>query len=309
MPKRAAVIDIGTNSIKLLVAEKHGGSFRTLDERVKVSRLGEGLSKTGCLSEKAMSRAETTITRMLLLARRRRVDETAVIGTHAIRAAANGKSFAERVEKKTGVALRTLSGGEEAAYAFAASTLVTGKYCRTLVFDAGGGSTEFVFGTNGTPVLSASTPVGSLTLYDECMAESDPPPEAAFIEAGRLALKNFRLADKVVHEAKKRDFLLAGIGGIVSVLAAVSVKMDKYDRAKISGIELTKTEVREQIKLYGSLPLEQRKRIQGLPADRARIVPAGAALVLAALEYAGKEFLTVSACGLRHGAMLELLKK
>lgn len=309
MPKRAAVVDIGTNSIKLLVAEKQGNGFRTLEERVRVARLGEGLSKTGLLSEKAMSRAETTIARMLLLARRYRSNETAVIGTHAIRAAANGMSFAERVEKKTGVALRTLSGGEEAAYAFAASTLVTGKHCRTLVFDAGGGSTEFVFGTNGTPALSASTPVGSLTLFDECMAESDPPPEASFIAAGRLALEKFRLADKVVHEAMRKDFLLVGIGGIISVLAAVAMKLDKFDRGKISGSELTKTEVLEQIKLYGSLSLDQRKKIQGLPADRARIAPAGAALVLAALEYTGKKALTVSACGLRHGAMLELLKK
>lgn len=309
MPKRAAVVDIGTNSIKLLVAEKRGGSFRTLEERVKVSRLGEGLSKTGCLSERAMARSETTIARMILLARRHRVDETAVIGTHAIRAALNGGSFAERLEKKTGVALRTLSGGEEAAYAFAASTLVTGKNCRTLVFDAGGGSTEFVFGTNGAPSLSVSTPVGSLTLFDECMSESDPPAESAFIAAERFALKNFRLADNVVREAAKRDFLLVGIGGIISVLASVAMKLDKFDRYKISGSELTKTEVLEQIKLYGSLPLEQRKRIQGLPADRAKIAPAGAALVLAALEYAGKESLTVSGCGLRHGAMLELLKK
>lgn len=309
MPKRAAVVDVGTNSIKLLVAEKRGSGFRTLEERVKVSRLGEGLSKKGCLSEKAMSRAETTIARMLLLARRHRMDETVVIGTHAIRVAANGRSFAERVEKKTGVALRTLSGGEEAAYAFAASTLVTGKNCRTLVFDAGGGSTEFVFGMNGMPVLSASAPVGSLTLFDECMSESDPPPESAFIAAVQLARNNFGQADKVLCEALKKDFLLVGIGGIISVLASVAMKLDKFDRGRISGSELTKTEVLEQIKLYGSLPLEQRKRIQGLPADRARIAPAGAALALAALEYAGKDSLTVSACGLRHGAMLELLKK
>lgn len=309
MPKRAAVVDVGTNSIKLLVAEKSGSGFRTLEERVKVTRLGEELSRNGCLGEKAMSRAETAIARMILLARRHHVDETAVIGTHAIRVAANGRSFAERIEKKAGAVLRTLSGGEEAAYAFAASTLVTGKNCRALVFDAGGGSTEFVLGTNGRPELSASAPVGSLTLFDECMSESDPPSRSSFVAAGRVALKKFRLAERVVNAARKREFILVGIGGIVSVLASVAMRLDKFDRDKISGSELTKTEIREQITLYSSLPLDQRKRIQGLPADRARIAPAGAALVLAALEYTGKDSLTVSACGLRHGAMLELLKK
>lgn len=309
MPKRAAVIDVGTNSIKLLVAEKKGNGFRTLEERIKVARLGAGLSKNGCLSEEAMRRAETTIARMAVLVRRYCVDETEVFGTHAIREAANGERFAAMIREKTGVVLRTLSGYEEARYSFAASTLVTGKRHRTLIFDAGGGSTEFALGTNGRLELAESTPVGSLTLFDECMADSDPPPESAFIEAERLALKIFEGAGKIFGEARKKDFLLVGIGGIISVLASVAMKLEKFSRDEINGRKLTRTEVEEQIKLYGSLRLEQRKKIPGLPATRAQVAPAGAALALAALKYAGKDYMIVSACGLRHGAMLELLKK
>lgn len=309
MPKRAAVIDVGTNSIKLLVAEKKGNSFRTLAERVKVARLGGGLSKSGCLSEEAMWRAETTIARMAVLVRKYRVDETGVFGTHAIREAANGECFAARIKERTGVELKTLSGDEEARYSFAASTLVIGKKRRTLVFDAGGGSTEFILGINGRPELSQSVPVGSLTLFDECMAESDPPSASAFIEAERLALKIFANADKVSREARKKDFLLVGIGGIISVLASVAMKLEKFCRDEINGRKLTRTEIEEQIKLYGSMRLEQRKKIPGLPATRAQVAPAGAVLALAALKYAGKDYIIVSACGLRHGAMLELLKK
>lgn len=309
MRKRAAVIDVGTNSIKLLVAEKRGDGFRTLEERVKVARLGEGLSKNGCLSEEAMRRAETTIARMAFLARRYRVEEIDIVGTHAIRSAVNGECFAKRVRERTGMAFMTLSGSEEARYSFAAAILVTGKKRRTLVFDAGGGSTEFVLGTNGNPELSASTPVGSLTLFYECMAESDPPSGVAFVQAEQLALAFFRQADKVVCAAKKKDFLLVGIGGIISVLASVASKADRFNFDEINGKKLTISEIEEQIKLYGFLNLGQRKKIPGLPANRAQTVPAGAVMALAMLKYTGKDSMIVSVCGLRHGAMLELLKK
>lgn len=307
MAKRAAVIDVGTNSIKLLIAEKRGRSFYTIEERVKVVRLGEGLSQNGLLSEAAMLRAERAIARMASLVRKHRADEIAAVGTHAIRKAVNGERFAERIREKTGIILRTLSGEEEARYSFAASTLVTGLKGRVLVFDAGGGSTEFAFGTNGRLVLSESTPVGSLTLFDDCMSKSDPPPRSAFIEAERRVLKIFKRAGHLISKASEKDFLLVGIGGIISVLTAVTMKLDRFSRDSINGRELTRADIEEQIKLYGSLDLEQRKKIPGLPANRARVVPAGAVLALSALKFTGKDSMIVSACGLRHGAMLEIL--
>lgn len=307
MAKRAAVIDVGTNSIKLLVAEKRGRSFYTLEERVKVVCLGDGLSKNGFLSEAAILRAETAIARMAYLARKYSADETVAVGTHAIRKAANGESFVERIREKTGIILRTLSGEEEAHYSFAASALVTGVKGRVLVFDTGGGSTEFAFGTHGRLGLSKSTPVGSLTLFDDCMSESDPPSQSAFIEAERKVLQIFKRAGNLISEANKKDFLLVGIGGIISVLTAVAMKMEKFSRDGINGRRLTRAEVEEQIKLYGSLNTEQRKGIPGLPANRAHVVPAGAVLALSALKFAGKDSMTVSACGLRHGAMQEIL--
>lgn len=308
MPKRAAVIDIGTNSIKLLVAERTRGGYKTLEERVKVVRLGDGLSKSGCLGREAMLRAETAIVSFVLLAKKRRIDEMAVYGTHAIRKAGNGARFAKKIKEKTGIDLKILSGDEEALFSFSAAFQTLGKEGRALVFDAGGGSTEFILGTGGRPECSASTPIGALTIFDECMSANDPPKRSEFMAAKRLALKAFKRADRVVDEARKKDFSLVGVGGLISVLSSVAMQLERFNRERISGSVLTKSEIENQIGMYGSLALEQRKKIPGMPGNRARIAPAGAVLALSILEYTGKDALTVSACGLRHGAMAELLK-
>lgn len=308
MPKRAAVIDIGTNSIKLLVAERARGSYKTLDERVKVVRLGDGLSKSGNLGNEAMLRAEAAIASFVLLAKKRRADEIAIYGTHAIRKAENRALFAEKIKGATEIELKILSGNEEARFSFAAAFQTLGKNSRVLVFDAGGGSTEFILGTSGRPQCSVSTPIGALTLFDECMSANDPPKPSDFIAAERLALRVFKRAEGVVAEARKKDFSLVGVGGLISVLASVSIGLERFGREKINGSVLTRAEVEQQIEMYSSLKLWQRKKIPGMPGNRAQIAPAGAALALSVLEYTGKDSLTVSARGLRHGAMQELLK-
>lgn len=309
MTERAAVIDIGTNSIKLLVAERSGPGFNTLVERTAVTRLGEGLSKSGRLSDAAMRRAEDVITRFADLAGKLGVGTVTALGTQALRQAANGTEFARKLEKDTGVKLRVLSGEEEARYSFTAAVEVAPESARTLVFDAGGGSTEFILGTARVPELAYSAPVGALTLYDECMAKNDPPSEENVKDASLLAMKILRQADGVVDEARKKDFVLVGAGGIIAVLSSVSMELTSFNADKVNGAVLSAEEVRAQIKVYCSRTAEQRKQIQGMPEDRAVLAPAGAALALAVLEYTGKETLKVSVKGFRHGVMAELMGK
>lgn len=308
MPRRAAVIDVGTNSIKLLVGEKTGSGFRTVGERIKVACLGEGLAKSGSLSAAAMTRGEKVIAAFVATARKRDAGEIAILGTHAIRKADNSEEFAQRIKKKTGVELKELSGEEEALYAFIAATQTVGKNRRVLVFDAGGGSTEFIFGAKRVVLLSRSTPVGALTLFDQCLTENDPPLAKELESARKLAQKIFLQADEVVKEARKEKFALIGVGGIISVLSSVAMKLETLDRAKINGSRLASAAIRAQIDLYCSSTLKERQLIPGMPRDRALIAPAGAVLALAALEFTGKESLVVSANGLRHGAMAQLLK-
>lgn len=307
MAKRAAVIDVGTNSIKLLIAEKSGAGFKTICERIRVVGLGEGLAKNGFLCVSAMARGEKVTASFVALARRHCAGEIAVFGTHAIRKAANSAEFARRIMEKTGIALKELSGEEEAFYAFSAAVLAVGKNGKSLVFDAGGGSTEFILGDKRAVQLSCSTQIGALTLFDECLSENDPPTAEELEVALRLAKEIFGQADEVFTEAKKKEFTLIGIGGIISVLSSVAMKLKTFSRAEIEGTRLTAAEIRAQMNLYGSSALKQRRLIPGMPKDRARVAPAGAVLALAVLESVGKEFMIVGTGGLRHGAMMELL--
>lgn len=305
--KRAAVIDIGTNSIKLLVAERAAEGFRVVEERVVVARLGAGLSSHGRLSAEAISRASATVAEFADAARKNAVSEIAVYGTHAVRGAANGAEFTDKIKELTGIEVRELSGEEEASYSFNAAATATGSLKRTLVFDAGGGSTEFILGYRGEIIILRSTPVGALTLLDRCMAKNDPPSPQDFADASSLALEIFGHAGAVVAEARKDSFALVGVGGVISVLASVDMELNKFSREKINGFELSRGAVEKQACLYCSLTAGQRRFIPGMPTDRAQIAPAGAALALAVFDFTGRESLIVSANGLRYGAMAELL--
>lgn len=307
--KRAAVIDIGTNSIKLLVAECSAEGFSVVEERVTVARLGAGLSSHGRLSAEAMSRALATVAEFAGAAKKLAVSEIAVYGTHAVRDAANGVEFTDKIKAHTGIAVRELSGEEEARYSFNAAASATGSLKRTLVFDAGGGSTEFILGDRGEIIILRSTPVGALTLLDRCMAQNDPPTSLDIAEASSRALEIFRRAEPVAAEARKSAFTLAGVGGVISVLASVDMKLETYSREKINGFELSRAAVEKQASLYCTLTAKQRSFIPGMPLDRAQIAPAGAALALAVFDFTGRDSLIVSANGLRYGAMAELLEK
>lgn len=307
--KRAAVIDIGTNSIKLLVAERSAEGFCVVEERVIVARLGAGLSSCGRLSAEAMSRASATVAEFAAVAKEHAVSEIAVYGTHAVRDAANGVEFTDKIKALTGIEVRELSGEEEALYSFNAAATAAGSLKRTLVFDAGGGSTEFILGDRGEIIILRSTPVGALTLLDRCMAQNDPPTPRDIVNASSLALEIFGQAEPVAAEAKKGTFALVGVGGVISVLASVGMELETFSREKINGFELSRAAVEKQARLYCSLTAGQRRFISGMPPDRAQIAPAGAALALAVFDFTGKDSLIVSANGLRYGAMAELLEK
>lgn len=306
---RAAVIDVGTNSIKLLVAEKSAAGFTVLDERINAARLGEGLSVNGRLAPAAINRGAAAVADFVSAAGVFGAAEVAVLGTHAIRKARNRSEFIRKVKELSGADLRVLSEEEEARCSLAAAMEAAGPGGRALVFDAGGGSTEFILGTDGTAELVRSAPVGALTLYEKCMSVNDPPPARDFQAACRFVRRYFRQAADVVRAAGSGDFTLIGTGGLISVLACVALKLEEVGRREINGTTLTKAEIKAQIALYASLTAEQRKNIPGMPADRALLAPAGAALALSALWYTGKDTLRVSGGGLRHGAMSELLKK
>ncbi len=299
---KKAVIDIGTNSVKLALGEAGpDGGTRILCDVNAITKLGEGMRENWTLSDAAMERTAQAVGKFADFARAERADEIMCVGTMALRRAENAAAFAARVKKLCGLSVAVLSGEEEAelsSRAAAGSIAGTDKGFAT-IFDTGGGSTEFVFLKDGERLGAVSAEAGAVTLTEEYFPKSPADPRIVCSVTAAL-IKRFSEAG-----VGKEKGLVIGAGGNVTAMAAVASRMERYDASKIHGSALTKAEVMRQISLYAKCSAEERRSITGLSPKRADIILGGACIVLAALEAAGAGALTVSDRSLRH----ELLRK
>jgi exopolyphosphatase/guanosine-5'-triphosphate,3'-diphosphate pyrophosphatase len=297
---RYAVLDVGTNSVKFRAAEQRGGGeWKTVVDRAEMTRLGEGLDRDGRLQPQAMQRTLDAIVGMVEEARRDGVAEIAAVGTAGMRIAPNSAELVDSVRRATGVEIEIIPGKEEArlAYVAATSALALGD-AELAVFDTGGGSSQFTFGTAGDVDEQFSVDVGAVRLTEE------------------FGLADAVSADKVreARDAISRDFsrldgrrvdAVVGLGGAVTNLAAVMHELKEYDADVVQGTVLDRAEIERQIELYRTRDADGRRSIVGLQPKRAEVILAGACVVLTVLEKLGAESLTVSDRGLRHGLFAE----
>ena len=297
---RHAVIDIGTNSLKIQVAEREGGQLTVLLDQIEVTGLGRGLEETGLLAEEAMARSVRAATELTARARELGADEILAVGTMALRRAGNAADFIERVRRECGLAIEVISGDEEARLAHLAVLsglpTIAGRLC---IFDTGGGSTEFIFSEDDRVLRRFSVELGS-RLSTDALLRSDP------VTPSELAALARRRSDGLVELDPPVDELV-GIGGTVTTLAAVMLKLEDYDADRVHGCRLGRGEVERQIELYRGLPVAERRRIVGLLPARADVILAGAAIVRAVMAGLGAQALTVSDRGLRYGLLQDRL--
>ncbi|GHV37488.1 phosphatase [Synergistales bacterium] len=309
-PKIKCVIDVGTNSIKFFLAEKIGEDLRALDEGNDIVRLGEGLRDTGVISAAAMERNADAIANYTRMARESGAEEIAVVGTMAMRTAKNASAFIDLVKRKADVELRVIDGKEEARLSHlgvCSSLSVRDERGdkNILVFDTGGGSTEFIYGRGRAIDKSFSVPVGAVWLTEEYF-RSDPVDEGSVEKAEASVREEFsKWGVKQEDDAP----LLIGIGGAVTTLAYVRDGLDKPDSGAVHGTVLSESAIAAQIESYAEKTIEERKKIPGLPPKRADIVLAGACVVRVVMNIVGANAVTVSGRGLRHGLMEELMKR
>jgi exopolyphosphatase/guanosine-5'-triphosphate,3'-diphosphate pyrophosphatase len=289
-----AVIDIGTNSLKMHVAEVRGGRTEVLEDLTQVTRLGEGLHETGELSSEAMARTVEAVDSFRAKAAELGVESITAVGTMALRSASNAGAFIDAVRERCGLEVEVLPGEEEARLSYLAvlSGLGAGEG-RVVVFDTGGGSTEFIFG-DGEEILNRfSLDVGSRQPTEEFCA-SDPVTES-------------ELAAMVASLEARFDSLepgvdtLVGMGGTVTSLGAVHHKMKDYDPDVIQGSVLTLEEVERQMEMFRARTIDERLETVGLMPKRADIILAGAAIVMTVMRKLGATELIISDRGLRHG--------
>ena len=303
-----AAIDVGTNTLRLLVAEAVGpDEFTILHEEQEITRLGEGLLPTRLLQDASRRRSLTVLRRFADLARSFKAVEVASVATSAVREARNREEFLAETARETGLALRVIDGREEARL-----TLLGVRHGlrlglrRILVMDIGGGSTEFVLATGEAIEGIVSTGLGVVKLTEQYLV-SDPPTagELRRVE-GVVGTRVDRLRRELpgLEEAQ-----LVGTAGTVTTLAAIDLALVTYDRQKVQGHCLGLARVMELLDRLVALPLRERRAIPGLESGRADIILAGAAILAVSMERLGYHELRVSNDGLREGILLDLLSR
>jgi exopolyphosphatase/guanosine-5'-triphosphate,3'-diphosphate pyrophosphatase len=299
-PERYAVLDVGTNSVKFHIAERAtDGAWRTIVDRAELTRLGEGLEKKGEITPEAVERTASAIAGMSEEAKRSGVRAVVAVGTAGLRIARNSAAVLQTIRARTGIAIHVISGEEEGRLAYLA--VIAGL--RTprgalVVFDTGGGSTQFTFGRGGHVDERFSVDVGAVRYTERYGLD-----HAVGLDALRDALAAIG-ADLSRIDGRRPDALVA-MGGAVTNIAAVKHGLAKYDPNVVQGTVLERAEIDRQIELYRSRNAADRRSIVGLQPKRAEVILAGACVVRTVMEKLSQSSLTVSDRGLRHGLLVE----
>jgi exopolyphosphatase/guanosine-5'-triphosphate,3'-diphosphate pyrophosphatase len=301
-PERVASIDIGTNTILLLIAEVYQGKLKTLLDRETIVRLGEGVQNTGVLSEGAMERGSRTMEGYLRECREMNVEKIFAVGTSALREARNTDQFLAMVKENLHLSIEVISGEEEASLSFlAVERDIKNNEKLTLVVDVGGGSTELVLGKGDTILQWRSFPLG-IVRFSETFFFSDPVTEKewnSMAEEIRKQLLGFPFP--------KATLSMISIGGTGTALASVELGLEKFIPEKIHRFVLTREALKNQLFLYRSKTVEERKTIKGLPSARADVILAGGTILYLIMEASGSSSFMVSTHGIRYGLLYKKL--
>lgn len=311
---RRAVIDVGTNSVKLLVADVSGREIHPICEESKQTRLGQGFYETHRLLPAAIANTAQAVADFVRQAQRHQAVATRVIATSAARDAVNAGELVAAIERVAGQPLEIISGEQEADWAFHGVTTDPAlAQTPLLLLDVGGGSTEFILGQGEHKHFRHSFRLGTVRLL-ETIPHSDPPTSAEFADT-RCWVREF-IAEKI-HPAlgpalaKEKQLqsthlpiTLVGTGGTTTILARMEAQLESYDRTIIENTRISRERLRWHTENLWSMPLVRREGIVGLPRKRADVILTGAIIYEAVMEQFGFTELRVSMRGLRFAAVM-----
>jgi exopolyphosphatase / guanosine-5'-triphosphate,3'-diphosphate pyrophosphatase len=297
--RRYGVIDVGTNSVKFHLCERRAdGEVGALDDRAEITRLGEGLDDSGQLAEEPIRRTVEAIADMVDEARRHDAVAVTAVGTAGLRLAPNRAELVDAVQARCGVTVEVISGEEEARLAYlAALSALPAARGRLVVFDSGGGSTQFTFGQDERVDEQFSVGVGAVRVAERYGLASAVSTDILDAALAAVAGDLDRLGGQPTPDA------VVAIGGTATNLAAVKHGLAHYDADVVQGSVLDLDEIDRQIELYRTRDADQRRQIVGLQPARAEVILAGACIVRTILTKLDHTSLTVSDRGLRHGVV------
>jgi exopolyphosphatase/guanosine-5'-triphosphate,3'-diphosphate pyrophosphatase len=301
--EKRAVIDVGTISVRLLIADMVDGRPWTLLRRAEVTRLGQGLVSGGPLNLAARIRTSEAVARLAGEARLQGVDRVLLAGTSATREASDGEQFLRALASEHDLRAKVLSGEREAQLSYAGACL---DVCDPVVLDVGGGSTELITRLASGRVSPLSLPLGA-NRGTEKWIKNDPPTHEELDRVAREAAREFAKMRNRYGRIEKDSApqTLVGVAGTVTTLAALAAGLEKYDSAAIHLRRLTLDEVCGLLAELASLTTEGRAALPCVQAGRAPMIVAGAAIVMAAMEVLGYDELTVSERDLLDGLAME----
>lgn len=309
-PRIIGFLDLGTNSVRLLVVRLHpNGSYTLLNQQKEVIRLGEGGFVENRLEEKAIHRAVAVISRLIELARSRGAEEFVAVATSATRDASNGEDLCDRIEEITGVRIHIISGEEEARLIWlGVSSAIDLRDDKALFIDIGGGSTEIIIGDQNEPYLLRSLKLGAIRTTGTFFP---PGFEGAVSEETILEMRR-HIDDQIVHVVKKlQSFRVTrafGSSGTILSLEAIAAAYKPLSGSHIPGF-LSAPELGEVIRYLSGLPLPVRQSVSGLNPERADIIIAGAVILHEILKAGGCDGVTISQRSLRDGQLVDYISK
>ena len=296
---RVAVIDVGTNSARLLVADVDGGLVAPVERRSTVTRLGRGVDLSGRLSAEAIEDACVAIGEYVDLLQELGAEEIDTIATSAVRDAENGSAFVAELRERFALSARVLDGEEEARLTYLGATAEQPPEASTLIIDIGGGSTELIVGIGSDIFFHASLQAG-VVRHTERHIASDPPTA---LELEALAADVRGLIESVLEPGVEATAGIA-VAGTPPSLAAVEMELEPYDPTRVHGHELSLPSIQRMLSLLASASLAERVEIPGMPPHRAPAIVAGVVILVEAMRAFGLEKITVYEHDILYGAAI-----
>jgi exopolyphosphatase/guanosine-5'-triphosphate,3'-diphosphate pyrophosphatase len=299
--QRVAVIDIGSNSTRLLVADVDGGRVMPVDRRSTVTRLGRGVDLSGVLAAEAIEAACAAVDPYVATLGELGAEKVDAIATSAVRDATNGSAFVAELRERFALSARVLDGEEEARLTYLGATSEHSPEVPTLVIDIGGGSTELVVGEGRHVDWHVSLQAGVVRHTERHLVHDPPTP----VELEALASDLRGLIETARSEAPRAQAGIA-VAGTPTSLAAIEMELDPYDPQRIHGHVLELPSIQRMLSRLAATPLGRRREIRGLHADRAPTIVAGVVTLVEAMRAFDLERITVSEHDILYGAAIAL---
>jgi exopolyphosphatase/guanosine-5'-triphosphate,3'-diphosphate pyrophosphatase len=304
-PTRVAVIDIGTNTLLLLIAERDGaGALRPIVDLCRFGRLGKGLDASGLLADASIAKSLDICREYRRVLDDHGIAHPRVLATQALREAKNAAAFVQPAEQVLGAKIEVIAGQREAELAFAAvaNTLVDLAGTPYVVVDVGGGSTEFI-ATDGRAVTAAvSVPIGAVRLTERHL-RADPPAPTEL--AALLADIDDRLARDLAGLQLPSGVAMVGTAGTATTMAAIHLGLVHYDAEAVTGVRLSPDAIHAMFERLAAMPVAERRAVPGIPAERADVIAAGIAIYARALARLAAPVMIACDRGIRWGLAYE----